>query len=165
MPELIDKQASMKAICDGCFKSRAVDLELRCRGTCNVIDILQQQPTIDAEPVKPALSDDDHESGEVWCENCDHIEMCKWYPTCGCEFRQIDGKPLHTIKTTGEAESVRRGRWIEKEHYHVRGEEYCDCECSICCHRISRVRGYYPNYCEECGSMNGGDLDVRNETN
>lgn len=52
MPELIDKQASMKAICDGCFKSRAVDLELRCRGTCNVIDILQQQPTIEAEPVR-----------------------------------------------------------------------------------------------------------------
>lgn len=112
----------------------------------------------------PALSGDDRKAGEVWCENCDHIEMCKWYPTCGCEFRQIDGKPLHTIKTTGEAESVRRGQWIEKEHYHVHGEEYCDCECSICCHRISRVRGYYPNYCEECGSMNGGDLDVRNET-
>lgn len=52
MPELIDKQASMKAICDGCFKSRAVDFELRCRGTCNVIDILQQQPTIEAEPVR-----------------------------------------------------------------------------------------------------------------
>ena len=49
MPELIDKQASMKAICDGCFKSRAVDIELKCRGTCNVIDILQQQPTIEPE--------------------------------------------------------------------------------------------------------------------
>ena len=52
MQELIDKQASMKAICGGCFKSRAVDIELKCRGTCNVIDILQQQPTIEAEPVR-----------------------------------------------------------------------------------------------------------------
>jgi hypothetical protein len=52
MPELIDKQASMRAICDGCFKSRAVDIELKCRGTCNVIDILQQQPIIEAEPVR-----------------------------------------------------------------------------------------------------------------
>ena len=52
MPELIYKQASMKAICDGCFQSRAVDIELKCRGTCNVIDILQQQPTVEAKPVK-----------------------------------------------------------------------------------------------------------------
>lgn len=50
--ELIDKQASMKAICDGCFKSRAVDLELRCRGTCDAIDTLQRQHTIEAEPVR-----------------------------------------------------------------------------------------------------------------
>ena len=49
MPELIDKQASMRAICEGCFKSRAVDIELKCRGTCNVIDIFQQQPTIEPE--------------------------------------------------------------------------------------------------------------------
>ena len=55
-----------------------------------------------------------------------------------------------------EFRAVRHGRWIEIEHYRVHGEEYCDCECSVCCHRISRVRGYYPNYCEECGSMNGG---------
>ena len=61
-------------------------------------------------------------------------------------------KQMQTI----EAAPVRRGRWIEIEHYHAHGEEYCDCECSMCRHRISRVRGYYPNYCEECGSMNGG---------
>ena len=53
---------------------------------------------------------------------------------------------------TIEAEQVRHGRWIEIEHYRVHGEEYCDCECSICCYRISRVRGYYPNYCEDCGA-------------
>lgn len=46
----------------------------------------------------------------------------------------------------------KHGRWIEKEHYSVHGEEYCDCICSECSHRISRVRGYYPNYCEDCGS-------------
>ena len=71
MPELIDRQASIKAICDGCFKSRAVDIELKCRGTCNVIDILQQQPTIDAEPVKhSAWTVHDPDFNSYQCKNC-----------------------------------------------------------------------------------------------
>lgn len=57
------------------------------------IDVINGSDTIEVEPVKPALPDDERKASEAWCENCDHIEMCKWYPTCGCEFRQIGGKP------------------------------------------------------------------------
>lgn len=24
---------------------------------------------------------------EEWCDDCNHIEMCRWYPTQGCEFK------------------------------------------------------------------------------
>ncbi len=101
MPELIDKQASMKAICDGCFKSRAVDIELKCRGTCNVIDILQQQPTIEAEPVRHGRwieETEPDENGNVtaMCNQCYHTdEHCKnikppycWY--CGARMDATD---------------------------------------------------------------------------
>lgn len=25
---------------------------------------------------------------EEWCSDCDHIEMCRWYPTMGCCFKE-----------------------------------------------------------------------------
>ena len=107
MTELIDKQASMKAICGGCFKSRAVDIELKCRGTCNVIDILHQQPTIAAEPVK-------HAYWESWgyffhgiewkrCSACNKCAGVSYYglldgkiemetpAVCGCCGARMDG--------------------------------------------------------------------------
>lgn len=99
MPELIDKQASMKAICDGCFKSRAVDLELRCRGTCDAIDTLQQQPTIDAEPVRhgrwilkilPIGGGDKIMS--YLCSECDRYTNMKFdfCPNCGARMDTTD---------------------------------------------------------------------------
>lgn len=58
---------------------------------------------------------------------------------------------------TIEAEPVRHGCWIEKEHYNLHGDNYCDCLCSECGHRISRPNGFYPDYCEDCGTkMDGG---------
>lgn len=74
-------------ICDGFQKGI-------CNSECLIGHLIWlRKEADDAEPVKPALSDDDRKASEAWCENCDHIEMCKWYPTCGCEFRQIGGKP------------------------------------------------------------------------
>lgn len=83
MPELIDKQAFMKALCDGCFKSRTVDIELKCRGTCNVTDILQQQPTIDPE-VRHGRWNYRHE--DDWC----------YCTACGTDAEVSDGECLET---------------------------------------------------------------------
>ena len=75
-------------------------------------------------------------------------EGCKVY-----EARRLISK----IPSVIEAEPVRHGRWIEKERYNLHGDEYCDCFCSECCHRISRPYGFYPDYCEDCGArMDGG---------
>lgn len=63
---------------------------------------------------------------------------------------------------TIEAEPVRHGRWIEEERYNLHGDGYCDCKCSECYHRISRLCGFYPDYCENCGARMGGDKDEGN---
>lgn len=96
---------------------------------------------IDADALKETLSDLECEANNADFQSGMDFVMRDFMP------KVIDAQPTAEPK---------RGRWIEIEHYRVHGEEYCDFECSICCHRISRVRGYYPNYCEECGSMNGG---------
>ena len=53
--------------------------------------------------------DDERKASELWCENCDHIEMCKWYPICGCEFRQIGGKSLRSdLKKQTNGDRIRQ---------------------------------------------------------
>lgn len=98
MPELIDKQASMRAICEGCFKSRAVDIELKCRGTCNVIDILQQQPTIEPEVRHGRWIEES--TNEYYCSYCGkyaplvknmrHCDCSKWCKECGTKMDATD---------------------------------------------------------------------------
>ena len=39
-------------------------------------------------------------SAAEYCAECNHIEMCRWYPYEGCEFRQIDIK--HKMKMGAE---------------------------------------------------------------
>ena len=90
MPELIDKQASMRAICDGCFKSRAVDIELKCRGICNVIDILQQQPTVESEPVRHG------EWHECWHTDTVCASICTNCGKAATQARVIVGQELMT---------------------------------------------------------------------
>ena len=76
----------------------------------------------------------------------------KKYDPAACNFRSYIAE-MPTI----EAEPVRHGRWIEKERYKLHGDEYCDCLCSECDHRITKPAGFYPNYCEDCGAdMSGG---------
>lgn len=90
---------------------------------------------------------------DFYCKSCpvgyDCMgEGCKVY-----EARRL----IANIPSTIEAEPVKHGRWIEKEHYHLHGDDYCDCLCSECGHRISRPDGFYPDYCEDCGTkMDGG---------
>lgn len=38
-----------------------------------------------AQPERP----EQPESAREYCAECDHIEMCRWYPYEGCEFRSL----------------------------------------------------------------------------
>ncbi len=57
-------------------------------------------------------------------------------------------KNLHSIK----AEPVRNGRWIETTYHPVGDNMYCDCNCSNCNFEITREKGRYPKFCENCGA-------------
>lgn len=41
---------------------------------------------------KPSMSEDDRKKCEEWCKDCEHIEMCRWYPFAGCDFRMLTPK-------------------------------------------------------------------------
>ena len=44
---------------------------------------LENLPSVQHNPEK------DRQESKDYCSNCEHVEMCSWYPTEGCEFRQI----------------------------------------------------------------------------
>jgi len=54
------------------------------------LEYIKQMPTIEAEPVrKQEMSEADRKKCEEWCKDCEHIEMCAWYPFGGCDFRLL----------------------------------------------------------------------------
>ena len=38
---------------------------------------------ISRQPEQRTLTEDDY----AYCTECDHVEMCRWYPMYGCEFK------------------------------------------------------------------------------
>lgn len=63
----------------------------------------------------------------------------------------IDAQPKADVKR------VRHGRWIETKYNPVGDTMYCDCKCSNCNFEITREKGRYPKFCENCGArMDGG---------
>lgn len=158
MPEvrLIDANAlflKQKAHAD-LFKDSDIhdDIIRRDEATMALAEILNA-PTIESELVrKPEMSDADRKKCEEWCKDCEHIEMCAWYPFGGCDFRLLPKPEQSTIEP-----EVRHGRWIETKYNPVGDTMYCDCNCSNCNLEITREKGRYPKFCENCGArMDGG---------
>lgn len=53
-------------------------------------EVIAWQPR--REPYKGEMSEIENrnrEAAEEYCAECDHIEMCRWYPFEGCEFRSL----------------------------------------------------------------------------
>lgn len=53
-------------------------------------EVIAWQPR--REPYKgtpTASGEEDRKAAEDYCAECDHIEMCRWYPFEGCEFRSL----------------------------------------------------------------------------
>ena len=96
--------------------------------TCKITGLLAGNPVSGCENRTPEA---ERKASEAWCENCEHIEMCKWYPFCGCEFRGLT-KPA-------EPETA---QWLHRRvnGYNVR-------ECSRCGKQVQ----YVSNFCPDCG--------------
>lgn len=92
-----------------------------------------------------------------WCGQCERFEnaMRSTHPdfvTDKCNnYKFLAERPKI------EAELVRHGRWIEIAYHPVGDTMYCDCNCSNCNFEITREKGQYPKFCENCGTqMSGG---------
>ena len=95
MEDTISRQAAIDAI----------EERVKANGYSNVAMIselnrlegyIMQLPS--AQPERP----EQPESAREYCAECDHIEMCRWYPFEGCEFRSLPS-------------AQRKGKWMETD--------------------------------------------------
>lgn len=128
MPELIDRNKLRETICTACPE------RLQCTDLGNVcfeIACINNAPTIEAEPVrKPEMSEADRKKCEEWCKDCEHIEMCKWYPFGGCDFRLLPKPEQPTIEADIDRAAILRlcsdiadevtDIAFNSTHYHIR---------------------------------------------
>ena len=73
------------------------------------------------------------ESAREYCAECDHIEMCRWYPYEGCEFRSLPSAQLEPVCINlNEPIKVKLTDWGKEIYYHrydrinqIVGREVC----------------------------------------
>ena len=53
-----------------------------------IVDTKAEELDSSAQPERPEQPEQP-ESAKEYCAECDHIEMCRWYPYEGCEFRSL----------------------------------------------------------------------------
>ena len=74
MSDLINRQDAI----DACMKYNGYGTVWAC-----IMGDIKRLPS--AQPERP----EQPESAREYCAECDHIEMCQWYPYEGCEFRSL----------------------------------------------------------------------------
>lgn len=75
MSDLISRQAAIDIAVFECGRWIGLAKEISKQ--------LKQLPS--AQPERP----EQPESAKEYCAECNHIEMCQWYPYEGCEFRSL----------------------------------------------------------------------------
>ena len=107
---------------------------------------LEKLPSTQPERKKGELPEEARKSAEEYCEECNHIEMCGWYPYEGCEFRSI---------TQSER---KKGKWIP--HKEISREYigtvlvsviYDYWLCDACGYRVKNGQPLH-NFCPNCGA-------------
>ena len=90
------------------------------------------------------------------CETCGYCERCE--KAMRSTHPDFVADKCNNYKFLAELPTiepeVQHGRWIETKYNPVGDTMYCDCKCSSCNFQITREKGQYPIFCENCGSMN-----------
>lgn len=87
------------------------------------------------------------ENPEDYCYSCIHVEMCSWYPTEGCEFRQLpsaEPEPLTDKEQKIFLAAMGREREVCKqvdEEWRDYREPYEDSLVSVCNEIERKVKG------------------------
>ena len=133
MSDLIDRQEAIKAVCES---GDAFDM----------IERLNSLPSAEPESKERPLTEDDY----AYCAECDHVEMCRWYPMYGCEF-----------KSRPSAQPERKtGRWeISKDDSEI--FPFAKYTCSSCgCSYFAPYRVNEIHYfCFNCGTDMRGEKE------
>jgi len=103
------------------------------------------------------------ESAKEYCAECNHIEMCRWYPYEGCEFRSLPTaqpiiKCIANITMTDEQiqEIYEKAKAdILAARPERNNGQWIDLKCSIC----GQVDMSKPNFCPNCGADMRGEQD------
>lgn len=122
------------------------------KNVAKVWDQIKDLPS--AQPEQRQLTEDDY----AYCAECDHVEMCRWYPMYGCEFKS---------RPYAQPERM-RGKWIKMSD--ADGDYYV---CDQCGEELPRYTTELPtwdnpyppkysidktNFCSNCGAdMRGRD--------
>ena len=84
----------------------------------------------------------DCKESQEWCADCEHIEMCRWYPTQGCEFKG----GLHTEL---------RKSWSKQGLFP---DGFGGVKVGYTCPYCKKYVPYAGKYCGKCGErVLGGD--------
>lgn len=58
---------------------------------------------ISRQPEQRTLTEDDY----AYCTECDHVEMCRWYPMYGCEFKsRPSAQPERQVELVGTESNI-----------------------------------------------------------
>ena len=107
----------------------------RCFGTID-----REAISIAVEALSPRRREDATEEDYAYCDDCEAVEMCMWYPYRECQFKV----------------SRPSGKWIAQKHKgeYVEFDVYVCSECGI----VGGIQANEWNYCPNCGCrMNKGD--------
>ena len=95
------------------------------------------------EALSPRRREDATEEDYAYCNDCEAVEMCMWYPYDGCIFK---------------IQSRQKGEWIGEGDGYADGEMIYDTwYCSECDHCEESEELALPNFCPNCGA------DMRSE--
>ena len=71
---------------------------------------------ISRQPEQRTLTEDDY----AYCTECDHVEMCRWYPMYGCEFKSRPSAQPEEIFEFGKWYDFKRGYVLETTTHSFR---------------------------------------------
>ena len=104
-----------------------------------VVETIEELPPVNLRSLNPEA---DREASKAYCAECDHVEMCSWYPHDGCEWLKTDR--YNAGYNAAKREIVLSG---EYERAYERGKADAQTKTG---HWIDSPNGYFTQ-CSECG--------------
>lgn len=84
-----DDHGKVLIYCENCGLYFGIELE----HDCELLEGFQatfpsREAAVEAWNARANINPEkDCKESQEWCADCEHIEMCRWYPTQGCEFK------------------------------------------------------------------------------